>query len=187
MNLPNKMSLSRIFLSFLFLFFMGFSAPWMIFCGTCVFFVCIATDFFDGYWARKKGLVTAFGSFIDPLADKILLTVSLLVFLQRGFVSIWVVVLILVREFFVMGLRFMVLFQKKILLPALFWGKVKTVSQFITLFFILLLENARVFDIVGDRRILYFLKDFLIILTVFMTIFSGCHYFWMHRDCFEER
>ena len=139
MNLPNKLTLARIVLVPVFMVLAqmsqygtsNFVPAWYLAAGV-VFAVASFTDFLDGYLARKWNLVTDFGKFADPLADKLLTTVAFLYMMRDGVCSIWVVAIILAREFAVAGVR-MVAASSNHVIAANMWGKVKTVLQMLTI------------------------------------------------------
>ena len=101
-----------------------------IFLGLVIFLLAAITDFIDGYIARKYNLITDFGKFMDPLADKLLVTAALLILLENGLISAWVVFVILAREFIVTGFR-TIAAAKGVVIAAGWLGKIKTVVQFI--------------------------------------------------------
>ena len=103
-----------------------FSCLWAL----VVFIIASVTDFLDGYIARKYNMVTDFGKFMDPLADKMLTTAALLAFMHLGLCNIWIVMTILTREFLVTSFR-LVASAQGVVIPAGIWGKVKTVSQMV--------------------------------------------------------
>jgi len=141
MNLPNKLTLLRILLVPVFMVLAGmtrygaadYQAGWYLAAGV-VFALASFTDFLDGYLARKWKMVTDFGKFADPLADKLLTTVAFLYMMRDGVCSLWVVALILAREFAVSGVR-MLAASSNTVIAANMWGKVKTVLQMLTILF----------------------------------------------------
>ncbi|MBO5935109.1 MAG: CDP-diacylglycerol--glycerol-3-phosphate 3-phosphatidyltransferase [Clostridia bacterium] len=139
LNLPNKLTIFRIVLApvFLFLFFAEF-IPYNHIFALIVFVVAVITDFADGKIARCRNLVTNFGKIADPIADKILTTITLLCFMQKNLCSIWVILIIITREFAVSGIRITAAAQGSVI-PANIYGKVKTVMQMIFSIIILLL------------------------------------------------
>lgn len=106
MNLPNKLTLFRVIIVPFFVFFMCFSAiPYRFLCATILFGLASLTDMLDGKIARKYNLVTDFGKFLDPLADKVLVAAALVCFIELNWTSAWIVFVILTREFLVSGIR----------------------------------------------------------------------------------
>ncbi len=139
MNLPNKLTIFRIVLApvFLFMFFAEFIPNNHVF-ALIIFVVAVITDFADGKIARLRNIVTNFGKIADPIADKILTTITLLCFLQKNLCSIWVILIIITREFAVSGIRITAAAQGEVI-PANIYGKAKTVIQMVFSIIILLL------------------------------------------------
>ena len=125
MNLPNKLTLLRIFLVPVFVSLMLFGYP---LAGLAVFIAASLTDLLDGQIARKYNLVTVFGKLMDPLADKILVMSAMLLLVQFGYTPAWVVIIILAREFLVTSLR-LIAAGEGVVIAADIWGKIKTVAQ----------------------------------------------------------
>lgn len=189
MNLPNKITLSRIFLiPVLMIFiipipqavidagFLGFMKTQMtainIFINTFggyiaagIFIIASSTDAVDGYIARKRKLVTRFGKFLDPIADKLLVTAALLALVQRGDINVWAAMLIISREFIVTGLR-LVAAGEGIVIAASNLGKLKTVIQ----------DIALVAALLNNFPISLFTNfpfdDYAMLLAVIITIYS---------------
>jgi CDP-diacylglycerol--glycerol-3-phosphate 3-phosphatidyltransferase len=132
LNLPNLLSLSRVFLAPLVVVFLTLRIEWGDLIAGAVFILAALTDTADGYIARKHGIVTNLGKFIDPLADKILTTAALVGLVELQRIPAWMVVLILAREFMVTGLR-MIAAAEGVVLAASKGGKAKTVSQIIAI------------------------------------------------------
>lgn len=160
MNLPNFLTLLRIFLIFPIIFFIDRNSIFSSF----LFILAISTDYLDGKIARKCNKISDLGKFLDPLADKILVSSILVYFVWLRFFSPWILILILFREFMVTGLR-LGLLQKGIVLPALKSGKIKTFFQDIAILFYLLKIP---------------LRDVLLIVSLALTIYSGVYYFWKY-------
>jgi|YelNatPaOPRAMG01_1025707.scaffolds.fasta_scaffold00401_2 CDP-diacylglycerol--glycerol-3-phosphate 3-phosphatidyltransferase len=159
LNFPNSLTLSRIILTFPIVSLLIFR-KFDIIVGI-LFFIAIFTDYLDGKIARYFHKVTNLGKFLDPLADKILVISIFIAFVERGEISSFIPIIILIREFAITGLR-TILAQKNIVLPALKEGKIKTFLQdFSILFYI--------FNLIG--------KEILLYLAMFFTIYSGISYF----------
>lgn len=139
LNLPNKLTIIRIVLTpvFLFLFFAEFVPQNYLF-ALIVFSIAAITDFADGKIARSRNIITNFGKIADPIADKILTTTTLLCFMQKNLCSIWVILIILTREFAVSAIRISAASQGSVI-PANIYGKIKTVLQMVFSIIILLL------------------------------------------------
>lgn len=138
MNLPNKITVFRIFLApvWLAVFLIDIPYRWLI--SACVFALAAATDAIDGRIARKNNIVTVFGKFLDPIADKMLVTAGLLAFLREGLCNIWIVFIILVREFIITSLR-LIASSQGVVIPANIFGKIKTVMQMVSFIVVMLL------------------------------------------------
>ena len=148
MNLPNKLTILRILLIPFFVFFMLTSfVPGSNWIACIIFCVASLTDLLDGKIARKYNLVTNFGKFMDPLADKILVSSAFicLVALQR--IPTWIVIIIIAREFIISGFR-LVASDNGIVIAASYWGKFKTVSQMFMII-VLIMDLGGVFDVIG--------------------------------------
>lgn len=134
MNTPNKLTVFRIILAPLFLVLMLVDFPFHHLVAGLVFGLAALTDLLDGHLARKYGLVTNMGKFLDPLADKMLTTAAFLVFLVAGRLDIWAVMLIFTREFMVTSVR-LIAAKEGTVIAASFSGKLKTVMQYIGILF----------------------------------------------------
>ena len=134
MNLPNKLTLARFIMTPIFLILMLVEFPHHYLAGLIVFIIASLTDYFDGKIARRDGLITTFGKFLDPIADKMLTTAAFLVFLQNGtgYGIIWIVFIVLAREFVVTSVRLISAGSGKII-AANIWGKLKTAMQMIAI------------------------------------------------------
>ncbi|MBQ9120287.1 MAG: CDP-diacylglycerol--glycerol-3-phosphate 3-phosphatidyltransferase [Lachnospiraceae bacterium] len=143
MNLPNKITVFRVCMIPFFLIFMlvpGIPAGKYIACA--LFAIAAASDFLDGYLARKNNLVTDFGKFMDPLADKLLVCSALICFVAADQVPAWIVIVIIAREFIISGFRTIAV-ENQVVIAASYWGKTKTVVQlFMCIFFIVDLNGA---------------------------------------------
>lgn len=138
MNLPNKLTVLRIIMTPLFMAAMLINFPHHYLVALVLFVVASLTDMLDGKIARARNLVTNFGKFLDPLADKMLTTAAFLAFLKEGFgVGIaWVLFIVLFREFMIASLRLVVVSSdSKRVIAANIWGKLKTVTQMVAIIF----------------------------------------------------
>lgn len=187
MNLPNRLTLGRLVLAAFFVVFLSSSTHWGDVLALVLFIVASATDWLDGYLARKLNQMTNFGKLMDPLADKVLVASALICLIpsKENHVGIpaWAVIIIITREFLITGLRQLAAGQGMIL-PADNLGKHKTAWQIITILFFLILLAAG--DCFGDEsRWLLFLAcrigPILIGITVVLTIYSGLAYLWKNR------
>jgi CDP-diacylglycerol--glycerol-3-phosphate 3-phosphatidyltransferase len=132
------------------------------------FVLAAATDSLDGYFARRRRQVTVLGAFLDPLADKLLVTAALLALIQLDKLSAWVAMVIISRELAVSGLR-MVAAAENVVIPASVWGKVKTAAQMAAIVFLIVDPGWRI-GAVGA-------SDVLLAVAVVLTVASGADYF----------
>lgn len=139
-NLPNQLTLLRLFLIPFFLFFVVHHDAISRFVALIVFTIASLTDLYDGKLARARGMVTVIGTFLDPLADKLLISSAFIVFTQMKefYIPAWMIVLIIGREFLITGLRTLAISKGRVL-PAQKAGKFKTTSQMIAIFSILVI------------------------------------------------
>ena len=138
MNLPNKLTIARIIMTPLFMAAMLIEFPHHYLAALVLFVTASLADMLDGKIARAQGLVTNFGKFLDPLADKMLTTSAFIAFLAKdfGYGIAWVLFIVLFREFMIASLRLVaVSSESKKVIPANIWGKVKTVTQMIAIIF----------------------------------------------------
>lgn len=130
MNIPNKLSIFRVILTPIFMAEMLLTHKYHYLIAAVIFIVASITDAIDGNMARKNNQITTFGKFLDPLADKILTTAAFLCLMQIGYCSIWVVIIVLTREFAVTSIR-LVAASKGSVIAANMWGKIKTTAQMV--------------------------------------------------------
>ena len=179
LNLPNKLTLIRMFLAPIYLALMLIEFPYHYIVALAVFAIASLTDMLDGKIARKNNLITVFGKLLDPLADKMLTTAALLAFMREGWCSIWIVMIVLTREFAVAGVRLIATAQG-IVIPANYWGKAKTVSQMVfTIVIMLLAELDATFDIFANAGwfTLARVSNIMLWITAVLTVVSGITYF----------
>lgn len=153
--------------------FLGATIPVNHLIGAIIFIIASITDFIDGYYARKYNLVTNMGKFLDPLADKLLVSAALIILVQFGVAPAWVVILIISREFAVTGLR-LILANTGEVVAANQLGKIKMWTQIIAISS-LLLGNVffEMFNFPFDMIMLY--------VCLFFTLWSGFDYFYLNR------
>ena len=187
MNLPNKLTIFRIILVPIMViipFFgikgrvAGIPIEWLII--DVVFIIASLTDKLDGYLARKNNQVTAFGKFLDPLADKILVLAAMMMLVEMQKLPAWIPIIVLAREFMVSGYRLIAVEKGGEVIAASKWGKLKTVTQMIAIVLALLDLNAfgECFTGVlqGGDLILNLIVTIMMIIQVIATIFSGIDY-----------
>ena len=193
MNLPNKLTLTRIVLVPVFMIFVSltsldgivdgnFNATFYLLAGI-VFAVASFTDFLDGHLARKWNMVTDFGKFADPLADKLLTTVAFIYMLRDGVCSPVVLCIILAREFAVSGLRMVAAGAKDgKVIAANMWGKVKTVLQMLTIIFYFFGISLTYGNTVVGNLDVWLISYWLCWLVAAATAISGIKYLWDNRS-----
>lgn len=185
MNIPNRITVSRILMIPIFVIIMMFDFGWgnmtlfgadmpvHHFIGALIFIIASTTDWVDGYYARKYNLVTNFGKFLDPLADKLLVSAALILLVQLELAPAWIVIIIISREFAVTGLRLILAGEGEVV-AANQLGKIKTWAQIVAISS-LLLHNT-IFALIGvpfDTITLY--------IALIFTIWSGWDYFYLNR------
>jgi len=190
MNIPNRITVSRILLIPIFVVIMMFDFGWgniTLFgaempvhhlVGALIFIFASATDWVDGYYARKYNLVTNLGKFLDPLADKLLVSAALILLVELQLAPAWIVIIIISREFAVTGLRLILAGQGEVV-AANQLGKIKTWAQIVAIS-ALLLHNT-IFTLIGipfDMIMLY--------IALIFTIWSGWDYFYLNRKVLLE-
>ncbi len=168
MNLPNKLTLGRIFLIPVFMFFLLVKITYGKYLAAFIFILAASTDGLDGYIARKRKQITNFGKIMDPLADKLLVTAALVSLVQLGEISAWPAFIILGREFAITGLR-SVAAAEGVVVSASYLGKVKTVTQIIAISLILL-EDFHI------KYINFPIGEAFLYIALFFTIWSGVDY-----------
>lgn len=167
MNLANKLTTLRVVLIPVFLIVLlsnCIAQPINRYIAAAIFVVASITDFLDGYIARSRNMVTNFGKFMDPLADKLLVCSALVAMVELDDLPAWVVIVILSREFAITGFRTLAM-EANIVMAASWWGKIKTTTQMIMIIVVLL-------NISGMETIEWVLVAF----AVFFTILSGVDY-----------
>ena len=169
MNLPNKLTMLRILLIPVFMVVLYWGFPGATWVAVAIFIIASFTDLLDGKIARKYNLVTDFGKFADPLADKMLVTAALLWFVEIGQMPAWALLIVLVREFAVSGLR-MIASDKGRVIAAGWSGKVKTASTMVCIVLMLIPPVARE------------ISSLCVAVIVLTTIYSGVEYFIKNLD-----
>ena len=190
MKLANKLTLIRIILVPIFLIFIaGRYIPYGSTIATVIFILASLTDKLDGYIARSRNQITNFGKFMDPLADKLLVTAALISLVELHIVPAWASVIIIAREFAVSGLRSIAATQGRVI-AASWWGKIKTVIQIVAIIVLLIKVNigtmAYLQAIIDESGFLTwfftYMPQVLIAIAVIITIISGIDYFVKNKN-----
>lgn len=179
MNLPNKLTTFRVILIPFFVFFM--LAPNMTginhYIAAAIFIVASLTDLLDGKIARKYNLVTNFGKFMDPLADKLLVCSAMICLIQTGQLAAWIVVIIIAREFIISGFR-LIASDNGVVIAASYWGKFKTTFQMLMVIVLILNVQMPFFQILGK---------ILTYAALILTVVSLIDYIVKNKDILKEQ
>ena len=178
MNLPNKLTLLRIFLIPVYLIFqlIDFWPGYTKWLALAIFLIASFTDMLDGKIARKYNLVTNFGKFMDPLADKLLVCSALICFVYLKLLSPWVVIIIIAREFIISGFR-LIASDNGVVIAASYWGKFKTVSQMILV--CLLIADLQI-------QIMQIITMIFVWIATILTVVSLVDYILKNKDVLKE-
>lgn len=173
MNTPNKLTVARmIIVPFLVVFLLtGWGGDANRYIALALFVVASVTDWFDGYLARKNNLVTNFGKFMDPLADKLLVCSAMICMIELNRLPAWFVIIIIGREFIISGFR-LIAAENGIVIAANYWGKFKTASQMIMIILLILHFDG----------IFVTLEQLFIWLSLALTIISLITYIWQNKS-----
>lgn len=186
MNIANRLTMLRIVLTFVFMFFLFCHGLWAKVISLAIFLFAALSDFFDGMIAQKRNMVTDFGRLMDPIADKILVLAAFAAFVQMQLIDAWMFVIIVSREILITSLRLFALNKGKVLSAARA-GKHKTLSQMAAIFsilcFIVLKEVMLTFFTWNPAWEKFFHQGIfmLMLLTVGLTLYSGLSYLWENR------
>jgi len=190
MNIPNKITISRILLIPFFVIVMMFDFNWGTmslfgaempvhhFIGALIFIFASTTDWVDGYYARKYNLVTTFGKFLDPLADKLLVSAAFILMVELDMAPAWIIIIIISREFAVTGLRLILAGEGEVV-AANQLGKIKTWTQIMAIAAALL--HNTIFTLIGIR-----FDEIMLYIALFFTVWSGWDYFYLNRRVLLE-
>lgn len=179
MNLPNKLTLFRVILIPFFVFFL--LAPYFEgygnYIAVAIFIVASLTDMLDGKIARKYNLVTNFGKFMDPLADKLLVCSAMICLISTGQLAAWIVIIIIAREFIISGFR-LIASDNGIVIAASYWGKFKTTFQMLMVIVLILNIPNQFFTVLGT---------ILTYIALALTIISLIDYIAKNKDVIKEQ
>ena len=178
MDLPNKLTIIRVLLIPFFVFFLlvpvaGDASRYI---ALVVFIAASLTDLADGKIARKYNLVTNFGKFMDPLADKLLVCSALICFVEMDLLPAWIVIIIISREFIISGFR-LIASDNGVVIAASYWGKFKTTSQMIMIVLLIAQIPGTVFDI---------LEQLFIYIALILTVVSLIDYLIKNKDVLKQ-
>ena len=202
MNLPNKLTLFRIILVPIMVIipylniqgeFAGIPITWIII--DAIFVIASITDKLDGTLARKNNQVTTFGKFLDPIADKILVLAAMIMLVENGKLPAWIPVIVLFREFAVSGYRLIASQQGGQVIAASMWGKLKTVTQMISIImmfvdkneFFEFLRSSSIQSMTTFSLIFNIITSILMLISVIATVFSGYDYLKDGKEYFKDR
>lgn len=200
MNLPNKITVTRICLVPILIIVLFLPFEWANFVGLFIFVVASITDSLDGHIARSRNLVTNFGKFLDPLADKLLVCSALIALVGMDKIPSWFATIIIAREFMVTGIRLLANGEGRVIAASI-WGKIKTITQIIAISLLLLdttpslpadesdifmvgkLFNLfETFSVSPVQNTIGILATIMIILSIIITVFSGMDYLIKNKD-----
>ena len=176
MNLPNKLSVTRALLIPIMIVLMYVNNRVCAILAAAVFGAAAYTDYLDGHIARQRGIVTDFGKFIDPVADKLLNLSAMVMLTRSGLLPHWVVMVILARELCVDGLRMVAVGQGRVIAAGML-GKIKTTSQIVLVLWLLLTG----WPVSGN-----ILSGLIAAWVVVITLWSGADYFVKNKDCVKN-
>ncbi len=191
MNLPNKLTVSRLILTAIFLLVMFVEFPFHITAALVLFVAASLTDLFDGIIARRRNLVTDFGKLMDPLADKVLICSAFIAFIELEWMPAWMVIVIVARELAITGLRLLAV-SKNIVLAAERQGKNKTISQITAAIALLVTHSHADWGIVGQlfafeiagHAWAWWVAEISKWVAVVLTALSGFLYLWKNREVY---
>ena len=191
MNLPNKLTLARIMLVPFFVASLLIDFPLNNLAALIIFIAASITDMLDGKIARKRGLITDFGKFADPLADKILVISALLCFVQLGLCDCVAVIIVLFREFAVTSIRLIAASNGKVI-AANMWGKVKTVTQMVSIICVITMQLALDLIPLGVplpdmlSTVFFYVGEALIWISTFFALLSGVIYIAQNKQFISD-
>ena len=179
MNLPNKLTILRVIMIPFFVFFLlsgvgGSASKWI---ALVIFAAASITDTLDGYIARRDNLITDFGKFMDPLADKLLVCSALIALVDLNKIAAWVVIIIIAREFIISGFR-LIAADNGVVIAASYWGKFKTASQMVTVILLVLNIQNTVFTVLGTV---------FIYISLVLTVVSLIDYIAKNKEVLKDQ
>ena len=201
MNLPNKLTVIRILLVpvMVLIPFLGIKGDFLsigieFWIMNFIFIVACITDHLDGRIARSRNLITNFGKFLDPIADKILVLAAMLILVERQLLPAWIPIVVLTREFVVSAYRLIAVEQGGVVIAASIWGKLKTVTQMIALILAFInINGSNAFfgfvsgNLSGIELVVNILTSVMMFISVVCTVFSGWDYVKGGKDLFKDK
>lgn len=200
MNLPNKLTIFRIILVPIMAIipFLNIQANWLnipveFWLMNLIFIVASITDTLDGKIARKRNLITTFGKFLDPLADKILVLAAMMILVEKNLLPAIIPIIVIAREFMVSGYRLVAAQKQGEVIAASFWGKLKTTTQMVAIVLAFInINNTNIFgnfingNLSGIELVINILTTVLMVVSTIATIFSGWDYLKNSKDLFKD-
>ena len=183
MNLPNKLTLLRVCMIPFFVVFARMDAFWAQCVAVGIYALACVTDALDGHIARSRNLITDFGKFMDPIADKLLVMSAMIVLTAQGRMPDWVCILMLAREFMVSGFRLVAVEGGRVIAAGPL-GKLKTVFQMISTIALMLLVPVEGAPLLGDAGVIA--AKALMYIALALTVVSGLDYIIRNRDCIKN-
>lgn len=188
MTLPNQLSALRIILTPIFVVTFYAEDIYIKYTSFAIFIIASLTDYYDGIIARRDGITSLWGRFLDPLADKILISAALIVFAFSGVVKFWMVITIIIRDALITGLRTYAMFKGKPIVTS-YLAKAKTFSQITVIYFVfifVLLERTFVFynkpSLILDKIVSWNLIHMTMLFVTLLTVISGIKYLYENRS-----
>ena len=200
MNLPNRLTVFRIVLVPIMaaIPFFNIQATWLnipveFWLMNLIFIVASITDTLDGKIARKRNLITTFGKFLDPLADKILVLAAMMILVEKNLLPAIIPIIVIAREFMVSGYRLVAAQKQGEVIAASFWGKLKTTTQMIAIVLAFInINNTNIFgnfingNLSGVELVINILTTVFMVVSTIATIFSGWDYLKNSKDLFKD-
>ena len=183
MNLPNKLTLLRVCMIPFFVVFARMGAFWAQCVAVGIYALACVTDALDGHIARSRHLITDFGKFMDPIADKLLVMSAMVVLTAQGRMPDWVCILMLAREFLVSGFRLVAVENGRVIAAGPL-GKLKTVFQMLSTIAIMLLVPVNGAALLGRAGVVF--ANVLLYIAMALTVISGADYIIRNRECIRD-
>ena len=181
MNLPNKLTILRVIMIPFFVFFLlaPFFDGYGNYIALVIFIIASLTDLADGKIARKYNLVTNFGKFMDPLADKLLVCSAMICLVDLKLIPSWIVIIIIAREFIISGFR-LVASDNGVVIAASYWGKFKITFQMLMIIF-------TIFNIYIENDVLDVISNILVYVAIALTVISLIDYMLKNKDVLKDQ